>query len=78
MPEERKPVVEVGEAKWQVDRHNRLFLVGTKIHLAYGPGCEPYHVHRESSCHGTFDNLEEAKTWAIHVVGELMEMGIDP
>lgn len=74
-------MIAIGEAKWQLIAERKLNLIGTKIIVTYGqePGdMLPYHVHRETACHFQTNSLEEAKAYALVVVGELTEMGVDP
>ena len=70
--------MKIGEMKWELLAERVLLLAGTKIIIIYFPGYNPYHVHRDASCHGAFQYLEDAKEHVLVVVAELMEMGVDP
>jgi hypothetical protein len=70
--------MQVTEAKWELIAKGKLSLIGTRIVVIYTGGMAPYHVHRGDACHCMTDDLAEAKTLALGVVAELMEMGIDP
>ena len=70
--------IKLDNLKWQLIAERKLNLTGTSICVVYAGGAEPYHVHRTDACHGSFDKLEDAKTAALLVVQELLEMGLEP
>jgi hypothetical protein len=70
--------MKIDEVKWELVAGQCLGLVGTHIEVVFGFGNAPFHVHRGMACVGAFDSLAEAKTRAIALVNELMEMGVDP
>ncbi len=70
--------MEIEKIKWELVATECLGLVGTKILIVYCGGLLPYHVHRENACHGCFERLDSTKKRACELVGELIEMGMEP